>query len=387
MKILDSKYFLFLFVLLFSNPSGNARTAPLPPGDSPEVDVPNLTLTNVTKVARLTGDPLPGETIAHPNRTGPDFDVYGTDLGLMWQIRGKKVGLFFGDTSGRGFVINKNGGNGENWRSNVLAFSSDTDLDDGLTIDSMLTDSSGKAREVCAGGKTHPETYQTSIPTSAIRAGKLDCVHYMNIYNWGGPRGRWLTRFSSLYTSADNGATWTRRPEVTFTSDSHFSQVAYAKRKGWVYMIGTQSGRGDAAYLARFREKNILDPSLYEYWNGERKEWIRADESAATPILEGPVGEASLLWHKKFKCWILTYNYDPRYDKAPLTKKNAILYSSAKDITHWSAPKVLAEADEYPGLYCAYMHPLKDNSDRLWFVMSQWGPYNTFLMRADLRMD
>lgn len=36
----------------------------------------------------------------------------------------------------------------------------------------------------------------------------------------------------------------------------------------------------------------------YEFWNGERKEWVRGKEEAATPILRGPVGEASLLWHK-----------------------------------------------------------------------------------------
>ena len=48
----------------------------------------------------------------------------------------------------------------------------------------MLLDADGKALEVCAGGKTNPEVYQTSIPTSAIRAGKTDCVHIMNIYDW-----------------------------------------------------------------------------------------------------------------------------------------------------------------------------------------------------------
>ena len=40
----------------------------------------------------------------------------------MWHTRKNQVGLFFGDTSGEGFVINKNGGNGSNWRSNVVAF-------------------------------------------------------------------------------------------------------------------------------------------------------------------------------------------------------------------------------------------------------------------------
>lgn len=346
----------------------------------------SLGMSNVKMVARVTGDSLPGEKLYHPNRTGADYDVYGTDLGLMWHLEGNRVGLFFGDTSGKGFVINKNGGNGENWRSNVLAFSTDTDMTDGLKFDSMTLDRDGKAHEVCDGAKAHPHVYQTSIPTAAIRAGKLDCVHVMNIYDWGAPHGRWLTNYSTLYTSEDDGRSWRRRNEVTFHPDSHFSQVAYAKREGWVYMIGTQSGRGDAAYLARFREDKLLDKQAYEYWNGQRKEWVKGDEVAATPILRGPVGEASLMWHKKFKRWILTYNYDPNYDKNPLTKTHAILYCDAEDITQWSEPKVLTTAKEYPALYCAYMHPLMDNEDRIWFLMSLWGPYNVFLMSADLKL-
>ncbi|MCR6503306.1 DUF4185 domain-containing protein [Bacteroides muris (ex Fokt et al. 2023)] len=81
-------------------------------------------------------------------------------------------------------------------------------------------------------------------------------------------------------------------------------------------MLGTLLGRGDAAYLARFLENNLLDMKAYEYW----------DE-----------------------------------------------------------PKVLAEADRYPALYCAYIHPQKDNDEQLWFIMSMWGPYNAFLMCADMK--
>lgn len=174
---------------------------------------------------------------------------------------------------------------------------------------------------------------------------------------------------------------------MTFSPDSHFSQVAYAKRDGWIYMLGTQAGRGDAAYLARFLENDLLDMKAYEYWNGESKEWIRGNEAAATPVLRGPVGEASLIWHKKFKRWILTYNYDPNHDETPLTKRHAILYCTSKDLVQWSEPKVLAEADRYPALYCAYIHPLKDNDDQLWFIMSMWGPYNAFLMCADMKLE
>ncbi len=346
----------------------------------------HLVMSQVKMVARVTGDSLPGEQLYHPNRTGPDYDVYGTDLGIMWHQTDNRIGLFFGDTSGKGFVINKNGGNGENWRSNVLAFSTDTDLTDGLKIESMTLDRDKRAHEVCDGAKAHPHVYQTSIPTAAIRAGKLDCVHIMNIYDWGAPKGRWLTNYSTLYTSEDDGRSWNKRSEVTFHPDSHFSQVAFAKRDGWVYMIGTQAGRGDAAYLARFLEEKLLDKSAYQYWNGESKQWITGDESAATPILRGPVGEISLMWHKKFNRWIMTYNYDPNYDKTPLTNTHAILYCDAEDITQWSEPKVLTTSKEYPALYCAYMHPLKDNEDGIWFLMSMWGPYNVFLMHADLKL-
>ena len=66
--------------------------------------------------------------------------------------------------------MNKNGGNGSNWRSNVLAFSSDTELTDGLKIDSMLLDADGKALEVCAGGMYIPVVPRVMPARSASTA-------------------------------------------------------------------------------------------------------------------------------------------------------------------------------------------------------------------------
>lgn len=341
-------------------------------------------ISNLKQIARLTGQSLPDEKTINPNQTAEDYDVYGTDLGIMWQMKGNQIGMFFGDTSGKGFVAGKGGGNGTNWRSNVVAFSTDTFLEDGLTIRDMALDKEGKAREICAGGKTNPSKYQTSIPTGAIRAAGLDCIHYMNIYDWTGPEGRWYTNFSSLYTSSDNGKNWIRQEKVTFHADSHFSQVSYAKKDKYVYMLGTQSGRGDDAYLARFLEKNLLNKQKYEYWNGKIQKWVKGDETAATPVIPGPIGETSLMYHEKFKKWIVTYNYDYAYDKNVRKKKHAIMYRDADDITKWGKMKVLVSDEQYPDLYCAYMHPLKNNSDKLYFLMSRWEPYNVFLMSVDL---
>ncbi len=52
----------------------------------------------------------------------------------------------------------------------------------------------------------------------------------------------------------------------------------------------------------------------------------------------------------------------------------------------WTAPHTLATANDYPQLYGAFMTPsfLRDNGRSLFFVMSQYGPYNTFIMKAQL---
>ncbi|MGC4232813.1 MAG: DUF4185 domain-containing protein [Niabella sp.] len=348
-----------------------------------------IELSNVKSVARVTGKTLEGENLPDPNNTSEKYDVGGTDLGIMWDMGNNKIGIFFGDTNGKDFKPQKGGGNGSNWRSNVLGFSSDNDLEDGLTLDSMNLDEQGRAREICAGAAANPSPsdYYTSIPTGAIHAGGADYVHYMNIYKWEAPKGRWPTHFSSLYASYDGGVNWVREAGVTFKSDSKFSQVCYTKKDGYVYMLGTLSGRGSGAWLARFREKDILNMANYEYWNGNLDKWIKGDENTATEVIPAPVGEASLLYHEKYKRWIITYIYDFHHDANPVIKRHALVYRSAKTLTGpWSNIKLITTAKEYPGLYSPYMHPLKNKGDKIYFTMSLWQPYNVFLMSADINI-
>src|SRR5690348_12536880 len=76
----------------------------------------------VTRIAQLTGpDSL--------NRTDR-FEVAGQDLGSMFEMNGK-TWFVFGDTFGRR-EVGLTGGGGEEWRSNTLAYSTDTVLDDGI---------------------------------------------------------------------------------------------------------------------------------------------------------------------------------------------------------------------------------------------------------------
>ena len=332
-------------------------------------------INSVTRIARVTGTPMSGETFPSPNKTSSRWNVGGTDLGIIWEMSPGKYGLFFGDTFGADFKPNPTapGPNGTSWRSNVLAFSEDTQLDDGLTISSMAADRNGKAREIVYGGKDGSGFGDwTSIPTAAIRANGTDYVHYMNIKNWAG----WITNYSSLYKSNDNGQTWRRCTSVRFSENSNFGQAAYFKKDGYVYMVGTQTGRNHAAYLARFKETDIETQAAYEYWNGKTKQWVRGDEGSATVLIPGTVGEASLIYNESFKKWIIAYFNEALYN---------ITLRSADNITGpWTEPIELASGRDYAQLYGSFFHPLSSKGRNLYFTMSMWLPYNTFLMKVEL---
>ena len=186
---------------------------------------------NVTRIARVTGSIINGENFPSPNNTATKWNVGGTDLGIIWEMQPGKYGIFFGDTFGYDFKPNpaNPGPNGGSWRSNVLAFSEDNNLEDGLSFSNMATDDKGYAREIVYGGKDSSGNGDwTSIPTAAIRANGIDYVHYFNMRNWTG----WITNYSGIYKSADNGLTWAKCKDITFSSYSFFGQVGYFKKDG-----------------------------------------------------------------------------------------------------------------------------------------------------------
>jgi len=329
----------------------------------------------VTRVARVTGRPMPGEPFPSPNNTATTWNVGGTDLGIIWEMGQGTYGIFFGDTFGGDFTPNpaSPGPNGGSWRSNVLGFSQDQTMEDGLSLSSMVTDQGGNAREIIHGGKDQSGNGDwTSIPTAAVRTGGIDYVHYFNIRSWTG----WVTNHSGLYKSSDNGQTWTKCEDVTFASNSPFGQVGYFKRDGYVFMIGTQTGRESPARLARLREADMETPERYEYWNGTTGQWIQGDESAATVIINDQVGELSFIYNEKHRKWLIAYFNAERYE---------LTLRTAEHITGpWSQPYTLATGSDYPQLYGSYFHPLSVTGDDLYFTMSMWLPYNVFLMKATL---
>ena len=300
------------------------------------------------------------------NQTDTHYDVDGTDLGSMF-AQDDTLYIALGDTFGCCRPAG-GGAGGENWRSNVLAYTTDRDLEDGITFDGMITAPNGDARQVL---QKQPEDV-TVIPTYGIAVGDRLYLHYMAVGHWGDP-GEWTLNRSGWAYSDDKGQTWTQPEDAIWDGDTQFGQAALVEHEGYVYAFGIHGGRFGGVALARVPSDDVLDMSAYTYWDGS--DWV-SDLEAAAEIASAPVGELSVAWNSYLNRWIMTYLNEFR---------RAIVIREASELTgEWSEPLEVVSGDDYPSLYGAYLHPWASDGEVIYFNMSQWGPYNVRLMRARL---
>ena len=341
-----------------------------------------LGFSNFRVISRITGkednghDGLPEVEYEVFNNTDKRYDVGGCDLGIVWEIRPGHFGLIFGDTFGSDFTPNLQAPNpgGSNWRGNVLMFSDDTRLDDGLKINGAYTDERGRAKEVCYSAHVTDNVSDfTSIPTGAFHAAGKEYIYYMNIKTWIG----WISNFSSYFTSADEGNSWERVEQISFASRSNFGQSGFFVKDGYVYMMGTVTGRSSKPRLARVKEDRVEVQGEYEFWNGYG--WTKGRESAAADLFDDYSGELSFAWAPQLGKWIVLYLNEQRNDQ--------IIMRSADNVTGpWSNPVVLTDGNSFWRPYGSFIHPLSLGSgNRLYFVMSAWNAYNTYLISIDIK--
>ena len=368
---------LFLIAAIFllpgcSSASDTEIPDPEPPGPEP-VETGTLLPENITLVARVTGRSESGEMIPNPNRTDARFNIGRTDYSNMWDAGNGTVMCVFGDNFDYG---------GGNWKSNAIALSSDSDLTDGLYYSGMLMDGNAVKEIIVSRAKTgqYPDGSEyevTCIPTGGIAVGARQYLNYMSIHDWTptGDNDYWSVNYSEIVYSDNYGAAWTRSG-VKWNADSNFTQIAYLKENGLVYMYGTHSGRYGNVYLARVSETKLLDKSAYEYWNGAG--WKRS-EQAAVPVARGTASEMTVAYNSRYKRYMMMYLS---------VNQRAIVYRDAPSPEgDWSGEKIIMYEDGN-ALYAPYIHPWFNEKDELWFVISHAVPtWNVFLMRADLNWD
>lgn len=88
--------------------------------------------------------------------TDVNWQIDATDLGIFWDNGAGQVLTAFGDTFGEGFT--RPFPNGNDWRSNVLLRSTDSNLADGMSFDSAAEDVPGHAtrhRRLVLPGRCH----------------------------------------------------------------------------------------------------------------------------------------------------------------------------------------------------------------------------------------
>jgi hypothetical protein len=321
-----------------------------------------------TEVCQLTG---PG---AHNDTAGPTgVMIAGTDLGSMWLADGR-IWFAFGDTFGQRDE-GMTGGGGSIWRSNTLAYTTDTDPSDCVTFDGWITDRVGWAKELLS--PTSGEV--TVIPTYGFGANGAMYIHYMSVSEWG-PPGEWTTNLAGLARSDDDGQTWRRLDQVTWPGDGSFQEVSVATVDDELLFWGVPSGRLGGVSLMKVAEADVEDLGAYRYFAGTDDEgepiWSPAAGDAVT-IIDRPTGELSVAWNEYLGRWLMTTMAD---------NADAVMYEGVTPWGPWSEPHVLYRQEDLPGLYAPFIHPdyMADGGRTVYFGMSHWLPYNVFWHRVDL---
>ena len=325
-----------------------------------------------TLVKALTGPNAPADM------KGPD--VCGTDLGTMAEVGGTIV-LAFGDTFGwRGDTCPKFG---PNWRSNVIAMTTDMDPSDGVVVEDWLKGEDGKA--IAAAEGQHMLKFsseQTRIPTAMVAVGDTLYLHYMSVHGFANMGGVWLCNSSRFIASTDGGRSWDKGVADFGSFQSSFNMLALSAQPGagnedgrYVYAVGTPCGRFNGARVGRVAGDRLTDNAAWEYWDGAA--WV-TDRAAAVEVIKPGVGEGSLVWNPGIGKWMYTTLNE-------LALALEIRFADRPE-GPWSPPATLARGSDYAQAYGAFMTPSWISADGLtfYYVMSQFGPYNSYVMKAEL---
>ena len=359
---------LFGATVIMSACSTTRPTAQVP---APELAGQDLTLEGVsqlTPIVQLTGR----DSINRTDRLG----VYGCDLGSVFQD-GNRTWFLFGDTFGRR-PASKIGAGGENWRSNTMAWTTAQDPAGGITLDGWITDSQGTAKELVSSKKVDGDEI-TVIPTNGVAANGALYIFYMSVRHWGAP-GWWESNYSGVARSTDNGQTWTKLDRPRWPGSSNFVQAGIWKQDGELLIWAIPSGRPGGVALMKVPEAQIERAESYRYYVGMRDGkpvWSLTMQDAAV-IVDAPVGELSAAWNPYLDRWILTYLNEHSH--------NLEIREAVAPWGPWGPARTLVSAMRYPALYGAFLCPswTAEGGRVIYFTMSQFGPYNVFLMRANL---
>ncbi len=364
---------LMLSVLLAGCSAGEPTPVPVRVAEAPFV----LTgVADLEEVAQLTGPDSMNKT--------DRWAVAGTDLGSMFNVDDRTY-FVFGDTFGERRE-GMTGGGGEDWRSNVLAVSTDADPSDGISFDRFIADDADHAKELIPA-KRQDGIEITRIPTHGIAAGSALYLYYMSVRHWG-PAGEWDANHSGVARSTDEGETWQVLDGLEWDGESNFIQVSpfkVTKDDGSteVYFWGIPAGRFGGVKLMKVPEAEIERLDSYRYFAGTEENgtpaWS-AEIADAETIVDDTVGELSVAWNDYLERWVMTYLRGGG---------DLVIREGINPWGPWREPITVATQTSHPGLYGPFMNPryVENGGETIYFSLSRWGPYQVFWMKLSLVKD
>lgn len=301
-----------------------------------------------------------------------DTSVWGlgcTDLGIPYTYK-DELHVLFGDS-----FSGSTPGVGT-WKSNVLAKTKDFKFSDGLTLDSVLVDSSNMMREIIPSLKSdHQE--KTTIPTGAVVIDDVIYVYYMSIRMWGN-HGEWHVNYGGVYKSTDGGNTFEEAPYMWHHSNifRSFTQIYPLLVDDTVYLFGLPGGRNGGLRCARVNANQIEDMSKYRYFDGYDSDgiaqWIAYDEdymafwnsNQDAEVIPPACGEMNIVYNAYLNQYIATY-----------ANGDALVARVADNPWGpYSDPYTILKGEDYISFYngftCEAMQ--EDNGKSIYFLMSQW---------------
>ncbi len=326
------------------------------------------------------------------------FDVGGTDLGIPFTYTYKnqeeedvtELRILFGDTFSNEYLVG-------NWRSNVMAVTTDFDFIDGITIDSFVsTADNGFATELIPGIHVNQQQ-MTAIPTGAMQIGNAIYVYYMGVRVWGDD-GEWWTNLGGVYKSTD-GTHFSRVESMYFYSNKmvNFTQnyplIVDEDHDGiddWLYVYGLSGGRasglrcmrvslkGDGGEVLTGEEQQAKVENLdnYRFFNGYvdgEATWIEYNEyymaltwnhSEDAEVISAPCGEMSICYNPYLNKYMATYQ-----------QHNTLIMKLA-DTPYgpYGKSEIILTSSDFNTFYNAFTTSamLKDDGKTVYFLMSQW---------------
>jgi hypothetical protein len=214
------------------------------------------------------------------------------------------------------------------------------------------------------------------IPTSGFAIGDRTFLTYTSIRNWGPSSGQWVTNYSGIAYSDDGGANWFKVPKAVWRNtgrDLAFQMTSAVVVGDEVYLYGSPPGRIGGVFLQKVKATDVLDQSKYKVWNGG--EFSSAEKTAPSPLAWGALGDFNVAYHPGVQRFVMV-NTD-------MVRNAIVMRQSASPLGPWSDPEVIASGTDYPSLYAPRVLPGSSGND-LFFVVSQFSSYNTYLMHTNV---